>query len=44
MKKSLKKIAFVTGASGDIGLAISKELISHGTKSNFTIKQRQQKI
>ncbi len=33
MKKSLKKkIAFVTGASGDIGLAISKELISHGTK------------
>ena len=33
MKKSLKKkIAFVTGASGDIGLAISKELISNGTK------------
>ena len=33
MKKFLKKkIAFVTGASGDIGLAISKELISHGTK------------
>lgn len=33
MKKIFKnKIAFVTGASGDIGLAISKELISNGAK------------
>ena len=33
MKKLLKdKIALVIGASGDIGLAISKELISNGAK------------
>ena len=33
MKKLLKnKIALVVGASGDIGLAISKELISNGAK------------
>ncbi len=33
MKKFLKnKIALVVGASGDIGLAISKELISNGAK------------
>ena len=40
MKKILKnKIGFVTGASGDIGLAISQELISNGAKLILQSKQ-----
>ena len=40
MKKYFKnKIAFVTGASGDIGLAITKELISNGAKLFCKLKK-----
>ena len=40
MRKFLKgRIALVVGASGDIGLAISKELISNGAKVIYIQKR-----
>ena len=45
MKKYFKnKIAFVTGASGDIGLAITKELISNGAKVILQTKKGNEKF
>ena len=45
MKKYFKnKIAFVTGASGDIGLAITKELISNGAKVILQTKKGNKKF
>ena len=45
MNKLLKgKIAFITGASGDIGLAIVKEFIKNGAKVIISFRKRNPEI